>query len=177
MSTQNKSPGEKGTFRLKKPKNQAAFWLYVTVGSTVLWGLGGLLGALGKGEQLASVAAVLSGVSSCCILAGALLCLGERRGRETPGRVQRIVELQLTLLMLVMLVVAEIVALRAGDVSLSPMATMGMLALIFCVWIAGPKFSGHRRFETVDILKIIVLGTAATWLIAKFLSLITEAMM
>ncbi len=79
--------------------------------------------------------------------------------------------------MLLMLVMAEIVAFRAGAVSLSPMATVGMLALIFCVWIAGPRFSRHEKFQTPDILKIIVLGTGGTWLIAKFLSLVTETMM
>ena len=176
MSMQNKPKEEKKKYRLGLPKNQAQFWLYVTIASAILWGLGGLLGALSKREPPLSVATVLSGVSSCFILAGALLSLGERRGRQAPGRAQLIVEMQLTILMLVMLVVAEIVALRKGDVSLSPMATMGMLALIFCVWIAGPKFSGHQKFETADILKIIVLGTAGTWLIAKFLSMITEAM-
>ena len=166
-----------GGKRLRKPKNQAQFWLWATVVSAVLWGLGGLLGAVSRGNAaLSAAAAVLSGVSSCCILASALLCLGERRGREMPGKTQRIVEVQLTLLMLAMLILGEIVALRAGDVSLSPMATMGMLALIFCVWIAGPKFSDHRKFETADILKIIVLGCAATWLIAKFLAMTAEAL-
>ena len=172
MSTRNKG----GKFRLTRPENQAKFWLYVTVASTVLWALGGLLGWAGRGGALSDAAAVLAGVSSCCILCGAILSLAERRGREAPGRVQRIMELQLILVMLLMLIMAEIVAMRMGSVSLSPMAVVGMLALIFCVWIAGPKFSEHRKFETADILKIILLGTTGTWLIAKFLSLVIETM-
>ena len=106
-----------------------------------------------------------------------MLCLGERRGRETPGHGQRIVEVQLTLLLLLMLVFAEVTALRAGQVSLGPMAVVGMLCVIFCVWIAGPKIAEHKKFETPDILKIVILGSAATWLLAKFLSLTTEAVM
>ena len=176
MSTRNKGKSFGFRFLLSQPGNQAQFWLDATVYSAVLWGLGGLLGALSRGGWLSTAAAMLSGVSSCCILAAALLCLGERRGRKLPGRGQRIVEIQLTLLMLIMMVVGEASALLAGDISLSPMATMGMLALIFCVWIAGPKIASHRKFETADILKIIVLGTAATWLLAKFISLITEAL-
>lgn len=172
MSTRNPN----GKRRLTRPKNQAQFWLYATVASAILWALSGLMGALAGNGPLAPVAAVLAGVSSCCILAGAVLSLAERRGRETPGRGQRIVELQLVLVMLLMLIMAELVALRAGDVSLSPMATVGMLALIFCVWIAGPKFSEHRKFETADILKIIVLGTGGTWLVAKFLSMVIDSM-
>ena len=120
-------------------------------------------------------ASVLSGSAACCLLASALLSLGERRGRQLPGKGQRIVEVQLSLLMLVMIVFGEIAALRARDVSVSPMATMGMVALIFCVWIAGPKIPGRRRFETAEILKVIVLGSAATWLLAKFLSLTAGA--
>ena len=173
MSTRNKN----GKFRLTKPDSQAKFWLYETIAAAILWALGGLLGALGRGGALSAFAAVLSGVSSCCILAGAMLSLAERRGREAPGKVQKIVEGQLVAVMLLMLVMAEIVAFRAGAVSLSPMATVGMLALIFCVWIAGPRFSRHEKFQTPDILKIIVLGTGGTWLIAKFLSLVTETMM
>ena len=163
---------------LHKPENQAQFWFYATVISAVLWGLGGLFGALTKDNALfSSISAVLCGVSSCCILASALLSLGERRGREEPGKVQRIVEVQLTLLLLVMLIFGEYVALRAGAVSFSPMATLGMLSLVFCVWIAGPKISNRKKLETADILKVIVLGCAATWLIAKFLSMTAEALM
>lgn len=161
--------------RIRKPKNQAEFWLYAAVVSAVLWALGGILHALVKEGGLAAFASVLSGSAACCLLASALLSLGERRGRQLPGKGQRIVEVQLSLLMLVMIVFGEIAALRARDVSVSPMATMGMVALIFCVWIAGPKIPGRRRFETAEILKVIVLGSAATWLLAKFLSLTAGA--
>ncbi len=161
--------------RITKPKNQAQFWLYATVVFAVLWALGGVLGAVAKDGTLSAFTSVLAGSSSCCLLASALLSLGERRGRETPGKGQRIVEVQLSLLMLAMIIFGEIVALRIHDVSLSPMATMGMLALIFCVWIAGPKISERRKFETADILKVIVLGCAATWLLAKFLSITATA--
>ncbi len=172
-----KNDGQKKKL-LHKPENQAQFWFYATIFSAVLWGLGGLFGALTKDMPLfSSISAVVCGVSSCCILASALLSLGERRGREAPGKVQRIVEVQLTLLLLAMLIFGECVALRAGDVSLSPMATLGMLSLIFCVWIAGPKISSHKKFEAADILKVIVLGCTATWLIAKFLSITAEALM
>ena len=172
-----KNDGQKKKL-LHKPENQAQFWFYATIFSAVLWGLGGLFGALTKDKPLfSSISAVVCGMSSCCILASALLSLGERRGREAPGKVQRIVEVQLTLLMLAMLIFGECVALHAGDVSLSPMATLGMLSLIFCVWIAGPKISSRKKFEAADILKVIVLGCAATWLIAKFLSMTAEALM
>ncbi len=172
-----KNDGQKKKI-LHKPENQAQFWFYATVISAVLWGLGGLFGALTKENPLFSaVSAVLCGVSSCCILASALLSLGERRGREAPGRVQRIVEVQLSLLLLAMLVFGECVALRTGSVSLSPMATLGMISLIFCVWIAGPKISNRKKFEAADILKVIILGCAATWLIAKFLSMTADSLM
>ena len=163
---------------LHRPENQAQFWFYATVISAVLWGFGGLFGALTKNNPLlSSISAVICGVSSCCILASALLSLGERRGREAPGRVQRIVEVQLTLLLLAMLIFGECVALRAREVSLSPMATLGMLSLIFCVWIAGPRITNRKKFDAADILKVIILGSAATWLIAKFLSMTAEALM
>lgn len=162
--------------RFSKPKNQAQFWLYVTVVFAVLWGLGGLLGALTEeGTGANSAASILSGTASCCLLGSAILSLGERRGRETPGKTQRIVEVQLSLLMLVMIVFGEFAALRSHDVSLSPMATMGMLSLIFCVWIAAPKIADRRKFETGDILKVIVLGCAAAWLLAKYISLTAAA--
>lgn len=161
--------------RITKPKNQAQFWLYATVVFAVLWGLGGLLGALMKEGAAADAAAILSGTASCGLLASALLSLGERRGRQAPGKTQRIVEVQLCLLMLAMIIFGEFAALRSRDVSLSPMATMGMLALIFCVWIAAPKIAERKKFETADILKVIVLGCAAAWLLAKYLSLTAAA--
>lgn len=157
--------------RLPPQKDPSRFWLRVTVASAVVWGLGGLLGALSKDGVLSVVAAVLSGVGSCYILAGAVLALAERRGRETPGRTQRIIESQLMVLLLALLILAELAARSAGQVSMGPMATLGILAVVFCVWIAGPRLGKRKKFDTPSILKIILLGSAATWLLAKFVSL------
>ena len=157
-------------------KDPSRVWLYITIASVAVWALGGLLGALSKGGVLSAVAAVLSGTGSCYILASAVLCLAERRGRERPGKTQRLIEIQLMVLLLALLILAELVAWSRGLVSYGPVATLGILAVIFCVWIAGPNLSGHKKFDTASILKIIALGSLATWLLAKYLSVVLEAL-
>ncbi len=163
---------------MKKPirTDRSRFWLYVTIVSAVIWALGGLLGALSKSGTLSAVAAVISGVGSCYILAGAVLSLAERRGRPKPGKTQRLIEIQLMVLLLALLVLAELIALSSGKVSYGPLATLGILAVVFCVWIAGPTLARHEKFDMVSILKIICLGSAATWLLAKYFSVVVEAL-
>ena len=160
--------------RLSYKNDRAKFWLLVTVASALLWGLGGLLGALVKNEQIDNIIAVITGAASCCILAGAVLTLSERRGRKDPSRKQMMIEIELEALMLAMVVLAEAIAVSTGKVSFGPLAVIGMLCVIFCVWIAGPKLTNHEKFDTPSILIIMILGVAGTWMIAKFVSTIVE---
>ncbi len=160
--------------RISYKNDRAKFWLAVTAVSALIWALGGLLGALIKNEQASPVFAVISGSASCCILAGAVLTLAERRGRKAPGRKQLMIEIELEALMLALVILAEVIAVSTGNVSFGPLAVIGMLCIIFCIWIAGPKLSEHIKFDTPSILLILLLGTAGSWMIAKFVSVVVE---
>ena len=160
--------------RLFYKNDRAKFWLLVTVASALLWGLGGLLGALIKNEQIDKIIAVITGAASCCILAGAVLTLSERRGRKEPSRKQLMIEIELEALMLALVVLAEASAVSSGRVSFGPLAVIGMLCVVFCIWIAGPKLSNHEKFDTPSILIIMILGVVGTWMLAKFVSTIVE---
>lgn len=160
--------------RISYKNDRAKFWLIGTAASAVIWALGGLFGAIIKKEQLSPIFAVISGTASCCILAGAVLTLSERRGRKAPGRKQLMIEIELEALMLALIILAEVIAVSSGNVSFGPLAVMGMLCIIFCVWIAGPKLSEHVKFDTPSILLILLLGVAGTWMIAKFVSVVVE---
>ncbi|MCR4606458.1 MAG: hypothetical protein K5771_01865 [Oscillospiraceae bacterium] len=160
--------------RISYKNDRAKFWLAVTAVSALIWALGGLLGALIKNEQASPVFAVISGSASCCILAGAVLTLAERRGRKAPGRKQLMIEIELEALMLALVILAEVIAVSTGNVSFGPLAVIGMLCIIFCIWIAGPKLSEHIKFDTPSILLILLLGIAGSWMIAKFVSVVVE---
>ena len=160
--------------RISYKNDRAKFWLAVTAVSALIWALGGLLGALIKNEQASPVFAVISGSASCCILAGAVLTLAERRGRKAPGRKQLMIEIELEALMLALVILAEVIAVSTGNVSFGPLAVIGMLCIIFCIWIAGPKLSEHIKFDTPSILLRLLLGTAGRWMIAKLVSVVVE---
>lgn len=160
--------------RISYKNDRAKFWLLVTVASALLWGLGGLLGVLIKNEQAGNIISVVTGTAACCILAGAVLTLSERRGRKDPSRKQMMIEIELEALMLALVVLAEVIAVNSGRVSFGPLAVIGMLCVIFCIWIAGPKLTEHEKFDTPSILIILILGVAGTWMIAKFVSTIVE---
>lgn len=160
--------------RISYKNDRAKFWLVVTAVSALIWALGGLLGAVFKNEYASPVFAVVSGSAACCILAGAVLTLAERRGRTAPGRKQLMIEIELEALLLALVILAEVIAERSGNVSLGPLAVIGMLCIVFCIWIAGPKLSEHIKFDTPSILLILLLGTAGTWMLAKFVSVVVE---
>ena len=84
------------------------------------------------------------------------------------------IEIELEALMLALVILAEVIAVSTGNVSFGPLAVIGMLCIIFCIWIAGPKLSEHIKFDTPSILLILLLGTAGSWMIAKFVSVVVE---